>query len=175
MKPPVREIRTAFSEAAFKPGGVLVTSALQRAEAALEARAEASIAIINDAIEAIEALSREPGSEVETLADAVTGHALDIIDAAFACPGTDVEAGARLTAELAALGARAGALDTASLGVAAASLRLLFHQGRAMTQAERRKVLDGVLRVIRKRIGEPGASLRPRRSPPAGAQALRGT
>lgn len=156
MKPLIiRRVKSRLSRMALEPGGVTVAEGMKRANAALAAMREPSLAAIDGSLAELErrfgpaALQRDR----ERFAD-LSALSCKIIDLAMFATAEFAEA-ARSTLELADECAVRGAWDWPTVDVHIGALALLRSQGERLSAEQRRAIVDGLQRVMQRRFGGP--------------------
>lgn len=141
-----------------KPGGVSAREAIRRSEAGVETLRGPGMATIDARLAEIEsrfgpaAASRE-GESFEDLYSLCT----QIIDASIFVRGTGLDDAVRAFCDLVDLCSEIGRWDWPAVDVHIDALRMLRSAGGAMDKAQRDAVISGLIKVTRKRVGDPAA------------------
>jgi hypothetical protein len=149
-------VRSRLATLAFQSGGVTASQALKQAEAALEPLRAPGLAAIDAAIAEIDARygPAAAGRANESFEDLYRLSAT-IIDMAMFVPGSGLDDGARSFCGLVDLSHELDLWAWDAIDVHIEALRLLRTAGAAMSAAQRRSILDGLIQVTRKRVGDP--------------------
>lgn len=135
--------------------GIAVGEAVKRADAALESLEDASLAIIDEELAAIDLLYGAGNPDRASLSlDQLYEHASRIIDAGGGLPGSGVEEAARAICELVARSRASKIRDCDAVDVHVATLKVLRAQGQKLSSAQRKTVLQGLSDVTDKRARE---------------------
>jgi len=149
-------VRSRLATLAFQPGGIMANQALKQAEAALEPLRGPGLAAIDAAIGEIDARygptaagrANEPFEDLYRLC-------ASIIDMGLFVPGSGLDDAARSFCGLVDLSHELDLWAWDAIDVHIEALRLLRTVGAAMSEAQRRSILDGLIQVTRKRVGDP--------------------
>jgi hypothetical protein len=139
-------------------GGVSAREAIRRSEAAVETLREPGMAAIDGALAEIEARfgPAAAGREAESFED-LYGLCTKIIDSSIFVRGTGLDDGVRVFCDLIDLSSEIGRWDWPAVDVHIGALRMLRTAGAGMDKAQRDAVIGGLIRVTRKRVGDPAA------------------
>jgi hypothetical protein len=156
------KVRTRLSTMAFTPGGISVKDALARADVAIEKMRDPSLAAIDTALAAMEmrfgpanaGRDNEPPDELYELSSS-------IIDVAVCVRDTGIDQGAKALCDLVDLSGELGVWDWEAVDLHISTLRMLRSGGEGLGAAERGALIDGLLKVTRKRIGDPKSLAQP--------------
>ncbi|MBR7619053.1 hypothetical protein JKL49_06590 [Phenylobacterium sp. 20VBR1] len=135
-------VTTNLSKLIKAPGGMYVPEALKRGEAAVEASRETSLAEVDEALAAMEALVAAPDFDPE----AVYNQSARLITFCGACSDDSLLTAARSLCELVDRAGEAGRRDDRGVKVHLASLRLL-HRSEA-DEETRKAILAGLAQVV---------------------------
>lgn len=156
MKPKTFLVQTRLASLAFTAGGISIADALARADEGLDNMGEASLSGIDTALTAIESRFGPTAGGRDNASTADLYRLLcRVIDMSGALPGSDLDQAARAFCDLIDLSAEHEVWDWQTADLHTSTLRMLRTEGQAMAPAARAAVLDGLLKVTRKRIGEP--------------------
>lgn len=136
-------------------GGIAAGEAVKRAGVALDGLKDASVAIIDEQLAAIEQ-SYGAGNTGRTALslDSLYESASRIIDAGGGLPNSGLEEAARAVCELVVRSRAHNTCDWDAIDVHLATLKVLRSQGQKLTAAQRQTVLQGLSDVTAKRAGE---------------------
>ena len=153
VRPPNR-LRTAMAA----PGGFSAREAIRRSEAAVDTLREPCLAAIDAALTQIEqgfgaAAAERDQRDFEVLYVLATR----IIDSSIAVRNSGLDDAARALCDLADLSGEIGRWDWPSVQVHIEALKMLRANGEAMTKDQRRAVIEGLMKVTRKRVGDANA------------------
>ena len=153
VRPPNR-LRSAMAAA----GGFSAREAIRRSEAAVDTLREPCLAAIDAALAQIEqgfgaAATGRDQQDFEVLYVLATR----IIDSSIAVRNSGLDDAARALCDLADLSGEIGRWDWPAVEVHIEALRLLRSAGESMTKEQRRAVVEGLVKVTRKRVGDPAA------------------
>ncbi|HWA61370.1 MAG TPA: chemotaxis protein CheE [Caulobacteraceae bacterium] len=140
------------------PGGFSAREAVRRSEAAVETMRAPCLETIDAVLAEIEArygpsAPDRDGADFEDLYVLCTR----IIDASIAVRGTGLDDAARAFCDLVDLSSVIGRWDWPAVEVHIEALRLLRRSGEGMEKAQRQAVIGGLIKVTRKRVGDPAA------------------
>lgn len=153
IRPPNR-LRAAMAAA----GGLSVREAIRRSEAAVDTLREPCVAQIDAILAEIDArfgaaaTAREQ-EDFETLYVLATR----IIDVSIVVRNSGLDDASRALCDLADLSSEIGRWDWPSVEVHIEALKMLRANGEAMTKEQRNAVVGGLIKVTRKRVGDPTA------------------
>jgi len=149
------KVKTRMSQVALGRGGITAGEAIDRAEAAVELTYGAAIAQIDRLLARLEA---GYGLEGKTREDAdyerVYSMASQIIDISICLRDSLLDQAARSLCDLIDLSTELKVWDPQSVGVHIQVMRLLRQAGEEMKKVEREKLVDGLHKVTRKRVGD---------------------
>jgi len=151
-------VKSRLSSLAFRSGGVTAGQAVKQADAAVETMRESSLAMIDSLIAQIDERFG-PGAKNRS-AEAFDDLYLlcsNIIDVSLYLPGSGLDEASRAACELVDLSSRLGAWDWTAVDVHIGAMKVLRSAGMAMSEKQRRSILDGLARVTHKRVGERDA------------------
>lgn len=153
VRPPNR-LRAAMAAA----GGFSVREAVRRSEAAVDTLREPCLAAIDAALAEIDqrfgaAAGGRDSEDFETLYVLSTR----IIDSSIVVRNSGLDDAARALCGLADLSGEIGRWDWPSVQVHIEALKMLRASGESMTKDQRRAVIDGLVKVTRKRVGDAAA------------------
>jgi len=156
------KVKTRLSTLAFTPGGISAKDALARADVAIEKMRDPALAAIDQTLAEMEARfgaaaanrDNEPPEDLYILSS-------NIIDAAVCVRQTSIDQAAKAMCDLVDLSGEMGVWDWEAVDLHLSSLRMLRLAGESMSERERMAVLDGLLKVTRKRIGDPKSLAQP--------------
>lgn len=139
-------------------GGFSAREAIRRSEAAVDTLREPCLASIDAAIGEIDqrfgpAAPERDQEDFETLYVLSTR----IIDSSIVVRNSGLDDAARALCGLADLSGEIGRWDWPAVEVHVDALKMLRVAGEAMTKEQRRAVIDGLVKVTRKRVGDPNA------------------
>jgi hypothetical protein len=149
-------VKSRLATIAFQSNGVSANQALKQAEAGLQTLSGTGLAAIDAAMAEIDtrygpnARNRqdEPFEDLYRLG-------AGIIDMAMFLPGSGVEDAARCLCSLVDLSHELDVRAWDAVDVHIEALRLLRAAGAAMSPGQRKSILDGLMQVTRKRVGNP--------------------
>jgi len=149
-------VRSRLATLAFQSGGISANQALKQAEAAIEPLRAPGLAAIDAALSEIEARygHSAAGRANENFEDLYRLSAT-IIDMALFVPNSGLDDAARSFCCLVDLSHELDLWAWDAIDVHIEALRLLRTAGAAMSAAQRRSILDGLIQVTRKRVGDP--------------------
>jgi hypothetical protein len=139
-------------------GGLSVREAVRRSEAAVDTLREPCLETIDAVLAEMElrfgpkAANREQ-EEFETL----YGLASRIIDVSIVVRHSGLDDASRALCDLADLSGEIGRWDWPSVDVHLEALKMLRAAGESMTKEQRNAVISGLVKVTRKRVGDPKA------------------
>lgn len=153
IRPPNR-LRAAMAAS----GGLSAREAIRRSEAAVDTLREPCLAAIDGAIAQIElrfgaAAAGRDGEDFETLYRLST----HIIDSSIVVRNSGLDDAARALCGLADLSGEMGRWDWPAVQVHIEALKMLRAAGEAMTKEQRNAVIEGLMKVTRKRVGDASA------------------
>ncbi len=133
--------------------------ALKRADVAIEAIKIPCLADIDATLAVITARfsSTAPDRASEPLED-LYGLAMRIIDVSICLEGSGIDHAARALCDLVDLSDILGVCDWEAIDLHINTIKLLRTHGLSMTDVERGKLLLGLAKVTRKRVGDPNAA-----------------
>jgi hypothetical protein len=152
------KIKSKLAAVAFRSGGVTASQALKQANAGIETLREPSLAMIDALLAEIDARFG-PGAKTrsEEAFEDLYLMCSNIIDISLYLPGSGLDEAARASCELVDLSGRIGAWDWTAVDVHVGAMKVLRSAGMAMSEAQRRSILDGLAKVTHKRVGERDA------------------
>jgi hypothetical protein len=152
------KVRSRLSALAFKSGGITVNQALKQADAAIEPLRESSIALIDAALADIdERFGPAAANRSEASFDDLYLLCSNLIDFSLFLPDSGLDEAARAACDLIDLSSRFGAWDWTAVDVHVGALKVLRTAGSAMSEEQRRSILDGLAKVTHKRVGDRDA------------------
>lgn len=157
---PVKMIRAPnrLRAAMAASGGFSVREAVRRSEAAVDTMREPCLAAIDAALAEIDqrfgaAAAGRDGEDYETLYVLATR----IIDSSIVVRNSGLDDASRALCDLADLSSEIGRWDWPAVEVHVEALKMLRVAGEAMTKEQRRAIVEGLVKVTRKRVGDPRA------------------
>ena len=160
MKKPVKMVRAPNRLAALMamPGGISAREAIRRSEAAVELLREPGLATIDATLAAIETRfgAAAPGRDGESFED-LYRLCTAIIDSSIFLRGSGLDDAVRVFCDLVDLCSEIGRWDWPAVDVHINALRLLRASGATMDKAQRDAVISGLVKVTRKRVGDPAS------------------
>jgi hypothetical protein len=153
IRPPNR-LRAAMAAS----GGFSVREAVRRSEAAVDTLRDPCLESIDATLAEIELRfgPKAAGRDAEDY-DTLYGLATRIIDVSLVVRHSGLDDASRALCELADLSSEIGRWDWPSVEVHIEALKMLRAAGEAMTKDQRNAVIQGLVKVTRKRVGDPKA------------------
>jgi hypothetical protein len=150
------KVRTRLSTLAFTGGGIMAKDALKRADTAIDGMRGPSLAAIDEMMAQMDARfgpaaaarEAEPVDDLYILASGIISLSACVRD-------SGLDQGAKALCDLVDLSEQMEVWDWEAVDVHLSTLRMLRAAGEAMTPHERGAVIDGLIKVTRKRIGDP--------------------
>jgi hypothetical protein len=149
-------VKSRLAAIAFQSSGVSANQALKQADKGLESLRGPGLAAIDAALAEIEAryghgAPNRLGEPFEELYRLSAG----VIDMAMFVPGSGLDDAARCFCSLVDLSHELDIRAWDAVEVHIEALKLLRTAGAAMSAAQRQSILDGLVQVTRKRVGNP--------------------
>jgi hypothetical protein len=159
VKPKTFHVQTRLASLAFTAGGISIADALGRADKGLAGMGEASLLAMDAALLEMETRFGPAAAGRETApTDDLYGIVCCVIDMSGALRHSGLDQAAKAFCDLIDLSAQHSVWDWPAVDLHMAALRMLRAGGEAMTPRQRAVLLDGLLQVARKRVGEPPAA-----------------
>ena len=150
-------IKSRLATLAFQPGGVSANQALKQAEGALDTLRGPALAALDASIAEIEARYGEhAANRADEPFEDLYRLSSSIIDMALFLPGSNLDDAARCFCGLIDLSHELDIRAWDAIDVHIEALKLLRTAGAAMSGPQRQSILDGLAKVTRKRVGDPG-------------------
>ena len=153
----VFKVKSRLGEMVLNRGGVSAGDSIRRAETEVEKTYPKSLRMLDelllqlDAHHAADLAGPDGGADHER----VYACASRVIDASICMQDSMLDAAARALCDLVDLSAELGVWDAEAVGVHIQALRLLRHAGDGMDAPARRKLVESLYQVTRKRVGDP--------------------
>ncbi|MFM8820054.1 MAG: hypothetical protein ACKOD3_05855 [Phenylobacterium sp.] len=148
-------VTNKLAKLARSGGGITVSTAVKRANAALDGVKDASIAIIDEHLAEIErAYGAGNPNRADLSLDELYDRAAKIIDAGAGLPGSGLVECARAVCELVTRSRAHHTCDWDAVEVHVSTLKVLRAQGRNLSASQRKLLLKGLSDVTDKRAGE---------------------
>lgn len=149
-------VKSRLATLAFQSGGISANQALKQADAGLDTLRGEGLAALDAAIAEIDARygPNAAGRTGEPLED-LYRLSCSVIDMALFVPGSGMDDCARSFCGLVDLSHELDIQAWDAIDVHIEALRLLRLAGAAMSGPQRQSILDGLIQVTRKRVGDP--------------------
>lgn len=149
-------VKSRLATLAFQSGGISANQALKQADAGLESLRGPGLAALDASLAEIEA-RYGPGAAGRTSEPLEDLYRLscNVIDMALFVPGSGMDDAARCFCGLVDLSHELDIWAWDAIDVHIEALRLLRTAGAAMSAPQRQSILDGLIQVTRKRVGDP--------------------
>jgi hypothetical protein len=149
-------VKSRLAAIAFQSGGITANQAMKQADAGLETLRGPGLASLDAALAEIDARygqaavhrASEPLEDLYRLS-------CNVIDMALFVPGSGMDDAARSFCGLVDLSHELDIQAWDAIDVHIETLRLLRAAGAAMSATQRQTILDGLIQVTRKRVGDP--------------------
>lgn len=151
------KVKSRLGEMVLNRGGVSAGESIKRAETEVEKTYPKSLRTLDELLVQLDALQAADPADPDTAADheRVYACASRIIDASICMQDSMLDAAARALCDLVDLSAELSVWDAEAVGVHIQALRLLRHAGADMDATARRKLVESLYQVTRKRVGDP--------------------
>lgn len=150
------KVRSRLSMLAFAGGGITVRDAVRKGDEAINSLRGACLDAIDGALNLMDSRfgPANPKRDEEPIDD-LYGLSSGIIDVAGAVRDTGIDQAAKALCDLVDLSSELEVWDWEAVDVHLSTLRLLRTRGDKMKEAERAAVIEGLIKVTRKRVGDP--------------------
>jgi len=153
------KVKSRLGEMVLNRGGASAADSIRRAEAEVEKTYPTALRTIDDLLAQLDAahaadLAGDPPGTREDH-ERVYACASRVIDASICLQDSMLDAAARALCDLVDLSTELGVWDSEAVGVHVQAMRLLRHAGKAMDAESRRRLVESLYQVTRKRVGDP--------------------
>ncbi len=149
-------VKSRLATLAFQSGGISANQALKQADAGLESLRETALAALDAALAEIDArYGSNAAARANEPLDDLYRLSCNVIDMALFVPGSGMDDAARSFCALVDLSHELDIRAWDAIDVHIEALKLLRAAGAAMSGAQRQSILDGLVQVTRKRVGDP--------------------
>ena len=152
------KVKSRLATLAFQSGGISANQALKQADAGLDSLREPGLAALDSALAEIDArYGPAAANRMNEPLDELYRLSCNVIDMALFVPGSGMDDAARSFCGLVDLSHELDIPAWDAIDVHIEALRLLRMAGAAMSAQQRQTILDGLIKVTRKRVGDPNA------------------
>ena len=149
-------VKSRLAALAFQSAGISANQALKQADAGLESLRAPGLAALDAAIAEIDArYGANATDRTSQSLEELYRLSCNVIDMAMFVPGSGLDDAARSFCGLVDLSHELDIKAWDAIDVHIEALRLLRIAGLAMSGPQRQSILDGLIQVTRKRVGDP--------------------